>query len=355
MSIWFSGTAVDSIPGLFHDSVSPAAWQLMDGGVATFHAPELIRPGRERFCRLLAAKATELQGVRRVQLCTATSLWRVEFSPEMLGVNDVSAHLVRSVREALSAVRAGKAGGGFATTWVAFPNTGASASVWEIVKKAPGRFRFRSRRLRCKPVLARRVAGALEQVFGVQNCRARGLTGTLDVKIDEEMISSLDLVTTAEELSRRIGRPDNESKRKRTRTRWLIRSRGSEQWRDLVLAGGSFVMVVVGVILPGIPSAPFLLLTAYFSVRCWPGLRGMFVKFPRLVAALEGPLPRPAPEEIVKSVSSAALASGLFLVIHPPLPLVLGFELGLAAVYASHWMRQAGDQENELNLALPHP
>src|SRR5262245_62083179 len=40
----------------------------------------------------------------------------------------------------------------------------------------------------------------------------------------------------------------------------------------LTLAGGSFVMSVIGVIVPGIPTVPFVILTSYFLVRSSPTL-----------------------------------------------------------------------------------
>jgi len=39
---------------------------------------------------------------------------------------------------------------------------------------------------------------------------------------------------------------------------------------NLVMAGGSFAMAVAGVILPGIPSLPFLLLTGHYLILSSP-------------------------------------------------------------------------------------
>jgi uncharacterized membrane protein YbaN (DUF454 family) len=355
MSLQCSGMALVSTPHWFGDFASATSWQMTDGGVATFHSPRLIGPGRERFFRLLADKAARLPGVLRVALCTATSVWRVEFSTEALGVEDVSAHLIRSLGEAIPALRASGTANGCAMSWVAFPKAVGPASVWEFVKKAPARFQLRSRRLRRRPALASRVARSLEQLRGVRKCWAEGRSGTIELEIDEAMVSPLDLATSAEELSRRRGRLAIGRALARRGRFWLVRSRRLGKARDLLLAGGSFLMVVVGVVLPGIPSAPFLLLTAYFLLRCWPGLRGVLGNFPRLMRVLDAPFPHPTREDIAKSVIIAVLSILLFLIAHPPLPLVFGFELCLAAIYARRWIRQADEPENGLTLALPHP
>ena len=46
----------------------------------------------------------------------------------------------------------------------------------------------------------------------------------------------------------------------------------------LLLAGGFFVLAMAGVILPGLPTTPFLLLTSYFLVRSYPRLNERLIK-----------------------------------------------------------------------------
>ena len=45
---------------------------------------------------------------------------------------------------------------------------------------------------------------------------------------------------------------------------------------NLAAAGGCFVMSIVGVITPGIPTVPFVLATGYFLARSSPGLHQRF-------------------------------------------------------------------------------
>jgi uncharacterized membrane protein YbaN (DUF454 family) len=44
------------------------------------------------------------------------------------------------------------------------------------------------------------------------------------------------------------------------------------RWYYLALAGGSFTLMVVGLIVPGIPTVPFLLATSYYLARSSPRL-----------------------------------------------------------------------------------
>lgn len=46
----------------------------------------------------------------------------------------------------------------------------------------------------------------------------------------------------------------------------------------LLLAGGFFVLAMAGVILPGLPTTPFLLLTSYFLVRSYPRFNERLLK-----------------------------------------------------------------------------
>ncbi len=55
---------------------------------------------------------------------------------------------------------------------------------------------------------------------------------------------------------------------------------GLKRFKYLGLAGGSFAMTLVGLVVPGIPTVPFLLATSYYLARSSPRLDAMLRRAP---------------------------------------------------------------------------
>jgi uncharacterized membrane protein YbaN (DUF454 family) len=105
---------------------------------------------------------------------------------------------------------------------------------------------------------------------------------------------------------------------------------------DLALAGGSLTMAVAGVILPGIPALPFLLLAARHAVRLSPRIDHFWRRRPWLAALLSqaeasGSLLRLDRRSLVKMLLITVLAAAVILILHPPLPVVMALEIGVMA------------------------
>ena len=108
---------------------------------------------------------------------------------------------------------------------------------------------------------------------------------------------------------------------------------------DLLLAGGTFAVAIAGFIVPGVPTAPFLLLSQHYLHRATPETYGRLCRLP-VVGLLARKADRGGPlwedrRTMWVSLGWSALTAAAFLIIHPPLPVALAMELGLFAFSGS--------------------
>lgn len=90
---------------------------------------------------------------------------------------------------------------------------------------------------------------------------------------------------------------------------------GPRRWLYLLLAGVFFALACLGVVLPGLPTTPFLLLTSYFLVRSSPSLNRKLMR-----SKVFGPLLRDwqrhrALKPRVKTISLVACSAAVLLSI----------------------------------------
>ena len=131
---------------------------------------------------------------------------------------------------------------------------------------------------------------------------------------------------------------------------------GSDRYRCLALGGGSLMAGIAGLILPGIPSAPFLLFSAHYFMQSSTTFRRWLDGMPKLseiVRKLEASggmvLDRSL---LVKTLGMGILLGLVFLVIHPPLPLVVAIELGLMVFFSLHEIGDLGSLSREISEVL---
>ncbi len=124
-------------------------------------------------------------------------------------------------------------------------------------------------------------------------------------------------------------------------------AKGSRRLRNLAMAGGSFVLAVGGFILPGVPTLPFLIMTAKYAIRVSPTVERLIKSQPWLAAMLAEPEPAEGASIDWRSVCAmlgvAALFVAVIVILHPPLPIVLALELGLMAFFAWRELRSEAE------------
>ncbi len=124
----------------------------------------------------------------------------------------------------------------------------------------------------------------------------------------------------------------------------------------LALTGGSLTMAVAGVILPGIPSLPFLLLAARHAVNLSPKM-DRYLRSRSWSAAILGRaeasagLMRLDRRSLLKAFPIIAVTAAILLIAHPPLPVVIALEVGVMAFACLHDLASA--RNRHVALAIP--
>lgn len=304
------------------------------------HDSRLFAPGRQAFCRALLEAAVKHGAFTRGEICLETATCRLEFDPKRLDRVEVSAHASAAIRAAIPLLEASGRdlwrGAPPCASFSAFAGAeDARSSIWETRACSPTRLRLRNQGSFSHDT-AIGAAGLLRTWPGVvaSNCVPAMAAYELDVEFDPDFLTTADVVLAAE-AALRVARDciDNDA--------WLDPNpfgsapdgltRGIS-W-DMVVAGGSMLLAVAGLVLPGIPSVPFFVLSCHSLCRTYPQLQPWLHSIPGV-----GPLLRAStgieskwsdPNFVAKTLILGGLAAAFFLAIHPPFPLVLACELGM--------------------------
>jgi len=318
-------------------------------GVVEVHDPRLLRYGRETFCLALVEHAVATSGACRSAICLRSSVCRFEFTPGSLDPVELAERAAAAIRAATRDASAPIVSDRRQpAAWVSLTAfaAGARVSLWETLIEEPGRVWLSHAALREAPWLAVRVARVLRGLPGVKACRANPWFGRVEIDIDSVLSTVADLVTAAEAaFCRESGAvdaaataPPGGSADSKERT--PAECKPGRRLVDLLLAGGTFTVAVAGVIVPGVPTAPFLLLSHHYLHRAAPETLGHLCHLPGV-----GWMIRKADRAerswkdgraLWKSLAWSALSAAVFLVVHPPLPVALAIEFGLAAFSGSN-------------------
>jgi uncharacterized membrane protein YbaN (DUF454 family) len=102
---------------------------------------------------------------------------------------------------------------------------------------------------------------------------------------------------------------------------------------DLARAGASFALAVGGFVLPGLPALPFLILSGRYAARVSPGIERLLMSQSWCAALLTRAEDPSGPtldwRSLGKTIGLAGLFTAASVILRPPLPLVLGAELGM--------------------------
>jgi uncharacterized membrane protein YbaN (DUF454 family) len=247
-------------------------------GVLRVRDPRVFRAGGRAFCRLWLDAALRLPRVRKagVDLATATAL--IEFEPG--AATPTTATMAEAFSEAVleALTNPSPATATDRSNWVSLVGySGSDSPAWEVSRRSSNRLELRPP----GPASGLRRAdwlGRVAEADGVLGCRSAWFSDALTVAYDPASTNE-DRVLDAVRLAwLESDRSAPASRSSTPGTAMAIDPRARTM--NLVKAGGSFVMTLVGIVVPGIPTVPFLLGTSYYLARSSPRLNGLLLRSP---------------------------------------------------------------------------
>lgn len=216
-------------------------------------------------------------GVRRAEFDPRDATCRVEFDLGLDDPREMAAAFVDALREA--SARAGRRRRPWRRVprWcalVGFRHHGA-VSAWETYDDGPGRLRL----VHEAPPGGRRgavaVADAIAGVAGVTRCDvslwSRRMTVAVDLKAAPSFRRTVGRVEAVLEGRPALSGPGAGDGAGDGRPAPEV-FRGLKRLAYLAMGGGAFVLALVGVAVPGVPTVPFLLASSYALARSSPAL-----------------------------------------------------------------------------------
>lgn len=245
--------------------------------------PRLIHTGRRGFCRRLIEAAARRPGVRKAEIDLASASCRLEFGPGPATSQAMAEAFADSVHEAASADphadrirRWGPSAGWSALT--AYPLDG-DVSFWEIVEVKPGRLRLLHQMLAGhEPVPLSRLANALSGLEGVEACYVRPWSHRMTIDFRQESPVAGRFLDDVERIFEELMAAGALRRGSPALSLSVVDggvtevATGLKRLKYLGLAGGAFAMTLAALVVPGLPTVPFLLATSYYLARSSPRL-----------------------------------------------------------------------------------
>jgi uncharacterized membrane protein YbaN (DUF454 family) len=240
-------------------------------GLLRIYDPRAFENGRAAFCRRMLDAAAARPGFEMAEIDLARASCLLKFDRRSATAWAMAEALSTAVHQAAARVTAAdrprwwRPGSRFSA--LTAYRTPDGISMWETIDEQPGRIRLRHEAISGDRARLAQLADALAGLEGIEDCRLStwSHTLTLDLRPEEPIAGRLlDAVEGALRDWKAAGAirshpgGDGEAIEVATGTRRLM---------YLALAGGSFAMTLVGLVVPGIPTVPFLLTTSYYLSR----------------------------------------------------------------------------------------
>ena len=234
--------------------------------------PRSFNASRRPFCRRLIEAAAREPGIGKAEIDLDSATCRIQFEPGSQTARAMADALSRAVGQAIAHTQAARTLPWWRSerpwsTLTAYP-VAADVSVWETLERAPGRIQLRHSGAPWDRGRLTRLRDVVARLAGVEACGVNAWTHTLLIEHQPEspivsrLHDTLELALRGTSAASGI-EPEHAL---------VSQVSGPRRILYLALAGGSFLLTTVGLIVPGLPTVPFLLATSYFLARSSPAL-----------------------------------------------------------------------------------
>jgi uncharacterized membrane protein YbaN (DUF454 family) len=250
------------------------------GRPTVFHSAGLIRVcdrglfGNDtpRECRAFVARTATVAEVREIEIDRRRGVATIRFDFNRVAAGAMLKRLARALQSEGSpgsppeTVRTAAARAVRHDPIRLFRQAGILSS-WRITRSRPGAVALRNSAVSDRR-LARRLGERLEAERGVREVRASRIFG-VTIRYDPGSITVAELLTVLDEA---LDPPRRPGPAHPATGAAGVAASGVRRLSLLCLGGASFGMAIVGAVVPGIPTVPFLLLSSYFLIRSSPRL-----------------------------------------------------------------------------------
>ena len=253
-------------------------------GLVRIYDPRLFQAGRRGFCERLLKAASRQPGIRKAEVDLAAASCQIEFCPGWQTPRLMADSSDRAIREASSgpALWDRICWWRHRGAWSAFTafRLPQGVSLWETFAVEPAQVRLRRSGLTGDRARLALVADTVADLEGVEACRVSPWSHriTIDVSLEspvadrflETVEQALACLNAAELLGpeRAAAVPFVPVKGQVAAATATVT--GVMRLMCMALAGGAFSMTLVSLVVPGIPTVPFLLATSFYLARSSP-------------------------------------------------------------------------------------
>jgi uncharacterized membrane protein YbaN (DUF454 family) len=248
-------------------------------GAVRVYDPRLFQAGRRGYCERLLLAAARQPGISKAEIDLASASCRIEFCGGSQAPRFMADSFVGAVRDA----SAGCSLWGRFAFWRRRPQWSAltafrlpeGPSLWETFEVEPAQIRLRRPGVAGNRARLLRLADTLAEIEGVDACRVAPWSRQITIDAGRDSPLSDRFLDTVEQALACLNAVELVGPALLPRSQSSDDSAvaaGGKRVLYLAMAGGAFSLTLVGLLVPGIPTVPFLLATSYYLARSSPRL-----------------------------------------------------------------------------------